>query len=154
MRASRIGFVFQSYNLIPQLTVYENLEVPFLYRAVPMPAEEMRERIMQAIEKVKLQHRLYHLPSQLSGGEAQRAAIARALAIDPLLLLADEPTGNLDRETGRTILQLFEELHRQGTTLVIVTHDAHVGAHCQRIVRMEDGSLVEDHFQKGREPGC
>lgn len=154
VRASRIGFVFQSYNLIPQLTVYENLEVPFLYQAVPLTAEEMRERIMHAIEKVKLQHRLDHLPSQLSGGEAQRAAIARALAIDPLLLLADEPTGNLDRETGRTILQLFEELHQQGTTLVIVTHDAHVGAHCQRIVQMEDGSIVGDHFQKGSGARC
>lgn len=140
IRASQIGFVFQSYNLIPQLTVVENLEVPFLYQSPS--SEKITERIELALERVGLMHRRYHLPAQLSGGEAQRVAIARALAISPLLLLADEPTGNLDRETGRTILQLFDDLHCQGTTLVVVTHDASVGAHCQRIVHMEDGVLT------------
>lgn len=148
VRATQIGFVFQSYNLIPQLNIYENLEVPFLYQDAMIVAEERHERIMCAIDKVKLRHRLYHHSSQLSGGEMQRVAIARALAIRPLLLLADEPTGNLDRETGRAILQVFEELHREGTTLVIVTHDDCVAAYCKRVVRMQDGSLVEDRDRK------
>lgn len=154
VRAAHIGFVFQSYNLIPQLNIYENLEVPFLYQSLPLPAEERRERILAAIEKVKLRHRLNHLPSQLSGGEAQRAAIARALAIRPLLFLADEPTGNLDRETGRTILRLFEDLHQQGSTLIIVTHDAEVGASCRRTVRMQDGCIVEDYGQATQVSAC
>lgn len=143
LRSTDIGFVFQSYNLIPQLNIYENLEIPFLYQPMPLSEEEIRIRIHHSIEKVKLQHRLTHLPSQLSGGEAQRVAIARALAIRPLLLLADEPTGNLDRETGRTILQLFEELHEEGTTLMIVTHDEDVGKFCKRTVRMQDGCIVD-----------
>lgn len=142
LRASQIGFVFQSFNLIPQLNVFENVEVPFLYQSIPLSEKEIRQRILQAIERVKLQHRLYHLPSQLSGGEIQRVAIARALAIHPLLILADEPTGNLDTETGLTILQLFQELNDQGTTLVIVTHDEQVGAHCQCMIHMRDGQLV------------
>lgn len=142
LRASQIGFVFQSFNLIPQLNVFENVEVPFLYQSVSLSEKEIRQRILYAIERVKLQDRLYHLPSQLSGGEIQRVAIARALAIHPLLILADEPTGNLDRATGSGILQLFQELNEQGSTLVIVTHDEHVGAHCQRIVHMCDGHLT------------
>lgn len=141
LRASQIGFVFQSFNLIPQLNVFENIEVPLLYRSIALPQKEIEKRILYSIERVKLQHRLSHLPSQLSGGESQRVAIARALAIQPLLILADEPTGNLDRETGRTILELFQELNAQGATLVIVTHDPHVASHCQRIVHMQDGSI-------------
>lgn len=141
VRASQIGFVFQSFNLIPQLNVFENVEVPFLYQLSSLSEESKQQRILQAIEQVKLTHRLYHLPSQLSGGEMQRVAIARALAIQPLLILADEPTGNLDTATGRSILHLFQELQDQGVTLVIVTHDKEVGAHCQRILRMRDGYL-------------
>lgn len=148
LRASQIGFVFQSFNLIPQLNVFENVEVPFLYQSHPLSEEAIHQRIIYAIERVKLQHRLYHLPSQLSGGETQRVAIARALAIHPLLILADEPTGNLDTETGKTILQLFRELNEQGVTLVIVTHDERVGANCQRIVRMQDGQVVLDQFKQ------
>lgn len=147
LRASQIGFVFQSFNLIPQLNVFENIEVPFLYQTVPLPEQEVHQRILTAIERVKLQHRLYHLPSQLSGGETQRVAIARALAIQPLLILADEPTGNLDTETGKTILQLFQELNEQGVTLIIVTHDEKVGQHCQRMVRMCDGQIISDQFR-------
>jgi len=143
LRASQIGFVFQSFNLIPQFNVFENVEVPFLYQSIPLSEKEIRERILYAIERVKLQDRLYHLPAQLSGGEAQRVAIARALAIHPLLILADEPTGNLDTETGCVILQLFQELHDEGTTLIIVTHDEQVGAYCQRIVQMRDGHIVD-----------
>lgn len=144
LRASQIGFVFQSFNLIPQLTVFENIEVPFLYQSTHLNELEIRQRIIQSIERVKLGHRLYHLPSQLSGGETQRVAIARALAIEPILILADEPTGNLDSETGKTILKLFKDLHAQGTTLVVVTHDERVGANCQRILRMSDGSVISD----------
>ena len=141
IRATKIGFVFQSFNLIQQLCVYENVEVPFLYRGERVDANEL---ILQSIERVGLSHRLDHLPYQLSGGETQRVAIARALAINPLLILADEPTGNLDSETGRTILQLFQELNRQGATIVMVTHDEHVGSHCRRMIRMRDGKIQSD----------
>jgi putative ABC transport system ATP-binding protein len=142
IRASKIGFVFQSFNLIPQLTVVENVEVPFLYQAVPK--ENLKERILQSLDRVGLSHRLYHLPSELSGGETQRVAIARALAIDPLIILADEPTGNLDTTTGKTILNLFKQLNEQGVTLIMVTHDENVGSYCQRLVRMRDGTIVSD----------
>jgi len=141
LRATQIGFVFQSFNLIPQLNVFENIEIPFLYHPIALPQKEIEQRILYSIERVKMQHRLRHLPSQLSGGELQRVAIARALAIHPLLILADEPTGNLDRETGKMILQLFQELNAQGVTLVIVTHDPFVAAHCQRLIYMQDGSI-------------
>lgn len=140
IRASKIGFVFQSFNLIPQLNVYENVEVPFLYQKVD--PELAKKRIEESIERVGLKKRQYHLPSQLSGGETQRVAIARALAIDPLLILADEPTGNLDTETGKTILNLFQELNDQGVTVIIITHDANVGAFCQKIIQMKDGRIV------------
>jgi putative ABC transport system ATP-binding protein len=107
IRACKIGFVFQSFNLIPQLNVFENVEIPFLYQT-KVNEEAIKNKILHSIERVGLSHRLYHLPSELSGGEMQRAAIARALAIDPLMILADEPTGNLDSQTGKTILKLFE----------------------------------------------
>lgn len=141
LRASKIGMIFQSFNLIPHLNVFENVEVPFLYQSIALKQHVIKERILCALERVRLEHRLYHLPSQLSGGECQRVAIARALAIEPLLVLADEPTGNLDTETSHVILKLFEELNRQGTTLIIVTHDAHVATHCARILHMQDGSI-------------
>jgi putative ABC transport system ATP-binding protein len=144
LRASQIGFVFQSFNLIPHLNVFENVEVPFLYQSHGLPEKVIQERILHAIARVKLDHRLQHLPSQLSGGESQRVAIARALAIGPLLILADEPTGNLDSETGKTILQLFQELNAQGVTLIIVTHDPCVANHCKRLIRMQDGCIVFD----------
>lgn len=148
LRASQIGFVFQSFNLIPQLNVFENIEVPFLYQPHSLPQKEVQQRVLHAIECVKLNHRLYHLPSQLSGGELQRVAIARALAIHPLLILADEPTGNLDSETGRTILQLFQELNAQGVTLIMVTHDKNVADYCQRMVSMRDGSIMIDSINE------
>lgn len=142
LRANEIGFVFQSYNLIPQMTVYENVEVPFLYQE--SLRQDKKRRILESIDLVGLSHRLHHLPSQLSGGEMQRIAIARALAIDPVLILADEPTGNLDSETGHAILKLFQELNAQGVTLVIVTHDEFVGRTAKRKICMHDGSLVKD----------
>ena len=141
IRATQIGFVFQSFNLIPQLNVVENVEVPFLYRT---DKKYDKENIIKALERVGLKHRLNHVPNELSGGEMQRVAIARALAIDPFLILADEPTGNLDFETGRSILALFQELNAQGVTIIIVTHDEFVGKHCQRLIRMRDGRIVSE----------
>lgn len=142
IRSTQIGFVFQSFNLIPQLNVIENVEVPFLYR--PDRKKNSREALIKSIERVGLSHRLYHLPTELSGGEMQRVAIARALSINPILILADEPTGNLDFETGRSILKLFQELNAQGVTLVMVTHDEFVGKHCQKIIRMRDGRIIAE----------
>jgi len=141
IRATQIGFVFQSFNLIPQLNVVENVEIPFLYRD---DKQSGHENIIKALERVGLGHRLHHLPTELSGGEMQRVAIARALAIDPFIILADEPTGNLDFETGRSILSLFQELNEQGVTLIIVTHDEFVGKHCKRLVRMRDGKIISE----------
>lgn len=140
-RASRIGFIFQSFNLIPQLNVFQNLKIPFLYQPHLLEEEVVEGRILKAMEKVKLTHRMHHLPSQLSGGEMQRAAIARALAIEPLLILADEPTGNLDTETGKIILQLFEELNEQGATLIMVTHNEEIAARSQRKIYLKDGYI-------------
>lgn len=141
IRATQIGFVFQSFNLIPQLNVVENVEVPFLYR---QDKKEYKQSIICALERVGLGHRLDHLPTELSGGEMQRVAVARALAINPFLILADEPTGNLDFETGSSILALFQELNTQGVTIIIVTHDEFVGKHCQRLIRMRDGKIVAE----------
>jgi putative ABC transport system ATP-binding protein len=141
IRATQIGFVFQSFNLIPQLNVVENVEVPFLYR---YDKKQSRNAIVNALERVGLGHRLNHLPTELSGGEMQRVAVARALAVNPFLILADEPTGNLDFETGRSILALFQELNAQGVTIIIVTHDEFVGKHCKRLIRMRDGEIVSE----------
>jgi len=139
IRAQYIGFVFQSFNLIPQLTVLENVEIPFLYRK-----KSDRNKSLDALERVGLKHRLSHRPTELSGGEMQRVAIARAISINPLLLLADEPTGNLDYETGNSILQLFQELNEQGMTIIMVTHDETVGKRCPRIIRMQDGCITRE----------
>lgn len=144
IRATKIGFVFQSFNLIPQLNVIENVQVPFLYRIPLLSLDEVKRQSLEALTQVGLSHRLNHLPCQLSGGEMQRVAIARALAIQPLLILADEPTGNLDSDNGQMILELFAQLHQQGTTIVIVTHDEQVAAHCQRVVRLRNGCLISD----------
>lgn len=144
IRANKIGFVFQAFNLIPQLNVWENVAVPFLYQQKRAQPLNLQEIIMQSLTKVGLGHRLYHKPLLLSGGEMQRVAIARALATNPRLILADEPTGNLDSENGKAILKLFSELNQQKVTVVIVTHDPSVAKHCARVVRMQDGRIVED----------
>ena len=138
-RGRRLGFVFQNYNLIPQLDVVENVEVPMVYAGVP--DHEARERARALATRMGLEARLDHRPTELSGGQQQRVAIARALANDPLVLLADEPTGNLDSRTGQEILGLLYELHAQGKTLVVVTHDPGVAARADRIVRMRDGRV-------------
>ena len=145
VRGQRIGFVFQAFNLIPQLTIVENVQVPLFYRGIH---RRERDRLAQrALERVGLADRLTHRPTELSGGQQQRVAIARALVGDPSILLADEPTGALDSKTGEAILQLFDELHEGGLTLVMVTHDAHVAEHCERVVRLKDGRIDTDTHQ-------
>ncbi|MFW5982495.1 MAG: ABC transporter ATP-binding protein [Candidatus Brocadiia bacterium] len=142
VRCRKIGFIFQSYNLVPQLSVVENIEVPMFYRG--LSEAESRERAVDLGKLVGLEERLWHMPVQLSGGERQRVGIARALANDPLLLLADEPTGNLDSKTGRDILKLLQDLHQRGSTLIVVTHDEKVGGRCEKLYRMSDGFLALD----------
>jgi putative ABC transport system ATP-binding protein len=141
-RGRTIGFVFQAFNLIPQLTVEQNVEVPLFYQKVP--PKERRERAIESLQRVGLGDRLGHRPSELSGGQQQRVAIARALVNNPVVLMADEPTGNLDSTTGAAILDLLSDLHRAGMTIIVVTHDDKVAARCQRIVRLRDGLLESD----------
>jgi putative ABC transport system ATP-binding protein len=140
LRNRRIGFVFQSFHLIPQLTVEENVETPLLYGRVP--ESEWKPRVHACLEKVALDHRSTHRPSELSGGEAQRAAIARALVTEPQILLADEPTGNLDTATGEEVAEVLWALHREGRTVVVVTHNETLAARAQRVVRLRDGRIA------------
>lgn len=142
IRGSKLGFIFQSYNLIQQLTVIENIEVPLYYQGIA--AEVSREIAVEMATKVGLGHRLDHKPFELSGGQQQRVGIARALVNDPIVLLADEPTGNLDSRSGAEILELFDELHAQGKTIIMVTHDDEIGEHSQRVVRLRDGMIESD----------
>jgi putative ABC transport system ATP-binding protein len=139
IRNRRIGFVFQAFHLIPQLTVIENVETPLLYGDVP--EAEWRPRAMRCLERVSLSHRATHRPAELSGGEAQRAAIARALVAEPSLLLADEPTGNLDSRTGDDIADLLDALHAEGRTVVTVTHNETLAGRAQRVIRLRDGRI-------------
>ena len=141
IRNQKIGFVFQAFNLIPDLNVCDNVEVPLRYRG--MKAEERRQRVRQALERVGLGSREKHFPAELSGGQQQRVAIARALAGSPRLLLADEPTGNLDSQMARSVMGLLEDLHREGATIVMVTHDPQLAARAQRNVHVVDGQLIE-----------
>ncbi len=140
IRKRRVGFVFQQFNLLPRLTVLENVEVPLVY--LGKPPRDRRRRAQELLERVGLAHRAHHRPTEISGGEAQRVAIARALANDPALILADEPTGNLDTRTGQEILALFRELHREGRTVVVVTHDPEVAQEAERIIYLRDGKIV------------
>jgi len=137
IRNKRIGFVFQSYNLLPRTTALANVELPLIYGG----ADNRRQRALQALESVELGHRAKHKPSELAGGEQQRVAIARALVTNPSLILADEPTGNLDTQTSRGILLLFQELNRRGITIALVTHEADIAAYTQRTIRMRDGQI-------------
>ena len=141
VRNHKIGFIFQSFNLIPDLNVFDNVDVPLRYRR--MPAAERRERITAALDLVGLGSRMKHLPSQLSGGQQQRVAIARALAGEPKLLLADEPTGNLDSQMARGVMELLEEINEQGTTILMVTHDPELAARAQRNVHIIDGQVSD-----------
>lgn len=142
IRGMRIGFVFQSYNLIQQLNVLENIEVPLYYQG--RPEEESREIAGRLAERVGLGDRMHHRPYELSGGQQQRVAVARALANDPLIILADEPTGNLDSTSGSDILNVFDELHGQGKTLIMVTHSDEVSERAQRVIRLRDGKVERD----------
>ena len=142
VRGARLGFVFQSYNLIQQLTVVENIEIPLYYQ--DRPEHESREQARKLAARVGLEHRLDHKPFELSGGQQQRVAIARALVNDPLVILADEPTGNLDSKSGKEILELFDELHEQGKTLILVTHDSKVAERSYRAIRLSDGQIESD----------
>ena len=139
-RNQKIGFVFQAFNLLPRISALENVEVPLLYAAHPNPREAARE----ALITVGLGERLDHEPNQLSGGQRQRVAIARAIVTNPSIILADEPTGNLDSKTGSEILTLFHQLHDAGRTIIMVTHDDEVASHCSRQIRMQDGLIQEE----------
>ena len=141
IRSRKIGFVFQSFNLIPQLTAAENVELPLIYQRVRR--SERRRRVSEALERVQLKARMHHLPSELSGGQQQRVAIARAIAAHPSLILADEPTGNLDSHTGKDIMDVFHELHESGNTIVLITHDPSVACQAQRSIHILDGHVTE-----------
>jgi putative ABC transport system ATP-binding protein len=142
IRNREVGFVFQSFNLIGDLTVFENVELPLTYRGVK--ASERRERVRAALERVGMAHRERHLPSQLSGGQQQRIAVARAVAGDPLIVLADEPTGNLDSAHGEAVMELLGELHSAGATICMVTHDPRYAAYADRMIHLFDGQVVEE----------
>ncbi len=146
-RGRTIGFVFQAFNLIPQETIEDNVSVPLFYQGVPKP--QRRQRAIESLTLVGLGDRLGHRPRELSGGQQQRVAIARALVTRPVILMADEPTGNLDSATGQAILGTFDDLHRAGMTIIMVTHDNSVAARCQRVVRLKDG-VVESDVLTGR----
>jgi putative ABC transport system ATP-binding protein len=142
IRNRRIGFIFQSFNLIGDLTVAENVELPLTYRG--LAAAERRQSVQKALERVGMLHRVNHLPSQLSGGQQQRVAVARSLAGDPLMLLADEPTGNLDSANGEAVMELLRDLHRSGATIAMVTHDPRFARYADRAVHLFDGRVVEE----------
>lgn len=141
-RGRHIGFVFQAFNLISQLTVADNVEVPLFYQG--MPKADRRERAVEALELVGLGDRMTHRPRELSGGQQQRVAIARALVTKPVILMADEPTGNLDSATGTAILDVIDRLHAEGLTIIMVTHDDEISRRCERIVRLKDGLIESD----------
>ncbi len=142
LRKGVIGFVFQSFNLIDELNVYENVELPLLYMGIP--AAERKKRVEDALERMGMMHRVKHFPQQLSGGQQQRTAIARAVVANPKLILADEPTGNLDSKNGREVMELLKELHRDGTTIVMVTHSQHDADYADRIIHLFDGQVVTE----------
>jgi putative ABC transport system ATP-binding protein len=142
IRNREIGFIFQAFNLIGDLTVYENVELPLTYRG--MASIDRRKRVQDALERVGMAHRMKHYPAQLSGGQQQRVAVARALAGDPAILLADEPTGNLDSKNGEAVMELLRDLHRAGATVCMVTHDPRYASHAERTIHLFDGRIVEE----------
>jgi putative ABC transport system ATP-binding protein len=146
IRNAKIGFVFQQFNLLPRESVLHNVETPAIY--AKRGRKERQKRSQELLEKVGLSHRLSHVPPQLSGGERQRVAIARALVNDPAIILGDEPTGNLDTKTGFEILSLFDQLHREGRTIVLVTHDSRVAERASRIIHMQDGSIQKEEIRQ------
>ena len=148
IRNREIGFIFQAFNLIGDLTVYENVELPLTYRG--MPSAERKRRVQEALERVGMSHRMKHYPSQLSGGQQQRVAVARALSGDPLILLADEPTGNLDSANGEAVMNLLRELHQAGSTICMVTHDPRYSEFADRTIHLFDGRIVEESVETAK----
>jgi len=148
IRNREIGFIFQAFNLIGDLTVYENVELPLTYRG--MGSAERKKRVQEALERVGMSHRMKHYPSQLSGGQQQRVAVARALGGDPAILLADEPTGNLDSANGEAVMNLLKDLHRNGATICMVTHDPRYAQFADRTIRLFDGRIVEESMEATR----
>ena len=146
IRNRMIGFVFQTFNLIPRSDVFHNVELPLIYGG--MPKAERKERTQQAIEQVGLADRMKHKPNELSGGQRQRVAIARALVYNPSIILADEPTGNLDSKTGEEIMGMFDDLHSAGQTIILVTHEDHIAEHAHRTIRLRDGKIESDFFNQ------
>ena len=145
IRNREVGFIFQSFNLIGDLTVFENVELPLTYRG--MNADERKKAVQAALDKVGMSHRMKHYPSQLSGGQQQRVAVARALGGKPSILLADEPTGNLDSKNGEAVMQLLRDLHREGATICMVTHDPRFARHADRTIHLFDGRIVEESVE-------
>lgn len=148
VRNKEVGFVFQTFHLLPRYTALENVQLPLVYSSVS--PEERHQRALQALKEVDLTDRMTHRPNELSGGQRQRVAVARALINRPSILLADEPTGNLDSNTGKDILALFDKLHNNGNTIILVTHDAEVAAHARRIIRLRDGRIEDDRINEAR----
>ena len=146
IRANNIGFIFQGFNLIPSLTAVENVELPLVYRG--MKKEERNKLALEALERVGLSHRLDHLPKQMSGGQQQRVAIARAVAARPPIILADEPTGNLDSHSGVEVMKILHELHEEGRTVILITHDNDIANEAQRVIRIQDGQIISDIINK------
>ena len=142
IRNKEIGFVFQTFNLLPRATALHNVELPMIYNGTP--SEERQERARKALAQVELTERMMHKPNELSGGQRQRVAIARALVNNPSILLADEPTGNLDSQTGEEIMALFARLHREGNTIILVTHEPDIAQHAHRVIRLRDGKVEKD----------
>ena len=146
IRNREVGFIFQSFNLIGDLNVFENVELPLTYRG--MPSSERKERVQKALERVGMSHRVKHYPSQLSGGQQQRVAVARALVGEPAVLLADEPTGNLDSKNGEAVMDLLRELHSAGATIVMVTHDPRFARYASRTINLFDGRIVDEYTEQ------
>jgi putative ABC transport system ATP-binding protein len=146
IRNKEIGFVFQTFNLLPRASALHNVELPLIYNGTP--SHERKERAIKALQSVELGERVYHRPNELSGGQRQRVAIARALVNNPSLILADEPTGNLDSATSSEIMALFDELHGNGNTIILVTHEPDIAAHAHRVIRLLDGKIASDEVTK------
>jgi putative ABC transport system ATP-binding protein len=146
IRNKEIGFVFQTFNLLARATALHNVELPLIYNGTP--AHERRERAMKALQSVELGDRMYHKPNELSGGQRQRVAVARALVNNPSIILADEPTGNLDSTTSQEIMNLFDTLHQRGNTIILVTHEADIAAHAHRVIRLLDGKIASDERRR------
>lgn len=148
IRNKEIGFVFQAFNLLPRMNILENVELPMTYAGIP--AKQRRERAMIALDKVGLSDRIKHRPNEISGGQKQRVAIARAIVNDPAVIMADEPTGNLDTKSSIEIMRIFQELNNEGATVIMVTHEPDIAMHCKRIVRFRDGEIISDEEVKDR----